>query len=962
MDSDNDVPIIASPSAAKLLHTATHEDSQQNKGSEPERRTTTSSDPSNPCASPHTHTPGTSSSPPIEYAFPNPFVATASLRARRALNPDHRHVRRPRTTGKERMTGDSGTEASGFASIGGGGGRPAFSVVGPEEGYATDSSYRVRQRLEDNAVIIPSPSSFASQIQQQQRGKRNQPLHREYASVNLRPALRVVEAEMSTMIPRAEDKHSCNPTIGEMSVEKETSIRLEGALSRRGKPLPPRPPPSVAIDPTSENSETRRHRQSGGTFSFHALRQSLPALGAAMRLSTTNRVRSRQHTVAKAYEHSNGPGEYSYAFSTTPHLPLLSQSVHVSSPRSVALEPSPLHTHPSTSARPPHRPQLPTTALKDPADNLNIYLRLARIPKWTRWIDPDIIVDSRWHNTANWGTGRTATVVAPYYSKNPQQDPQSLIQVDPGIINDQNPRSGVPRSGKTSGRTRTIDRLVQSVLTGQPKTTGGVDIDRLHLQQRSQPARPSSAAAAAAVDNPNHRQNLDPGKRESADDRAATGASGRPPRFLKSWQVRQGFLEGIENFYEKNVPYNSIDTGNRWGEQLFAVGADGFHTVRFHDEAALRAEDAGLLGWFTGADFGFHVIPSSLAPRVTTGEQGHHHFERGGRSVDAPTEMPDGCGTLVLVNKRVSNDRALVVIVRPPWLIGTAELKEFAKGALDWRQGSPAYLETRDGQPNLLQAQVYDDCYSNYCFFFCVTNLKHWVFGHFVSRCRYGLSYDWLTFGPVISRKAKRPSVMQILTVWLIRSVDERPRSETIPTRNPPVPHEGSEERPAVAHIPFSPSGGRAYALPLPIHDSGLGFNAGYPYEQGHRQGSQYTGVHSRQFTGPPSINSSNLIAPSYGPSQARPYVGASSTTRPSWYEVASQQRYVSELAGNPSVYSAHHQGFVPLYTPHYQSMSSPPMISPESMHYPITTYAAPDEDNRHRNREKSRRRRGTNG
>lgn len=34
--------------------------------------------------------------------------------------------------------------------------------------------------------------------------------------------------------------------------------------------------------------------------------------------------------------------------------------------------------------------------------------------------------------------------------------------------------------------------------------------------------------------------------------------------------------------------------------RIFAVSADGFDTVGFGDEAALRAEDAGLLGWVTG--------------------------------------------------------------------------------------------------------------------------------------------------------------------------------------------------------------------------------------------------------------------------------------------------------------------------------------------------------------------------
>lgn len=70
-----------------------------------------------------------------------------------------------------------------------------------------------------------------------------------------------------------------------------------------------------------------------------------------------------------------------------------------------------------------------------------------------------------------------------------------------------------------------------------------------------------------------------------------------------------------------------------------------------------------------------------------------------------------------------------------------------------------------------------------------MTNLKHWVFGHFVSRSRFDVrlmsdiyvlafasqnpDFTRCAVGPVISRKATNPSVMQVLTVWLIRSFDE---------------------------------------------------------------------------------------------------------------------------------------------------------------------------------------------
>lgn len=44
---------------------------------------------------------------------------------------------------------------------------------------------------------------------------------------------------------------------------------------------------------------------------------------------------------------------------------------------------------------------------------------------------------------------------------------------------------------------------------------------------------------------------------------------------------------------------------------IFALPSPGFETVTYHDEAAARAEDAGLLGWVTGAVSRLPLIPDS---------------------------------------------------------------------------------------------------------------------------------------------------------------------------------------------------------------------------------------------------------------------------------------------------------------------------------------------------------------
>jgi hypothetical protein len=112
-------------------------------------------------------------------------------------------------------------------------------------------------------------------------------------------------------------------------------------------------------------------------------------------------------------------------------------------------------------------------------------------------------------------------------------------------------------------------------------------------------------------------------------------------------------------------------------EQILTTAVSALHMLRYNAQ-----------------DFTFHVIPTSIADRSTTGEQGHHHFERGGRSIDVPTELPDGCGSLALVNNQAPTDRSLIFVVRPPWLIGTTELKDFVKAAVSIRSQHTRYSST----------------------------------------------------------------------------------------------------------------------------------------------------------------------------------------------------------------------------------------------------------------------------
>ncbi|WVF72990.1 hypothetical protein IAT40_007808 [Kwoniella sp. CBS 6097] len=261
-------------------------------------------------------------------------------------------------------------------------------------------------------------------------------------------------------------------------------------------------------------------------------------------------------------------------------------------------------------------------------------------------------------------------------------------------------------------------------------------------------------------------------------------------RMLGTWEnAGRSWERGVLDFQQENVPSHPIDPANRWGTQIFALPAEGFDTLEFFDEAIFHAEDLGLLSWITGTllqtavstlhmlryssqTFTFHLIPAPRPP--------HLHHSSSSLSYDSPNHshgsrphyLWEGFGTMVLVNKSNDVDRAMVLEIRPPSVVDSSAMKEFArgKGGEGWWAFYGETCVGDVGQANLLQAQVYDSCIQNQVFFFAVTNLKYWVFGQFNS------NYTRCTVSPVIDRRGRDPSLMQCLTAWVVRAVDERPR------------------------------------------------------------------------------------------------------------------------------------------------------------------------------------------
>jgi hypothetical protein len=77
----------------------------------------------------------------------------------------------------------------------------------------------------------------------------------------------------------------------------------------------------------------------------------------------------------------------------------------------------------------------------------------------------------------------------------------------------------------------------------------------------------------------------------------------------------------------------------------------------------------------------FQVLQYTVAPSLRD-QHGRSHFTRGGARQENTTELPDGCGSLVLVDVQVPLDRAMIFCIRPPWLIGKRELMDFVQATV----------------------------------------------------------------------------------------------------------------------------------------------------------------------------------------------------------------------------------------------------------------------------------------
>lgn len=436
-----------------------------------------------------------------EYSYPDPFVAKVALKTLRSLNTSHRSV-------DGHGDGNDGKRGS---------------VIGNAEeedlhGYGTDTSQRKQQRQFDNATVIPATLSASKK-------KRSQPLHRELSAGKLRPALRGASTPVHDVTDGAGSARRLESVQGYR--EPEINVLLANDALRHRKPLPPPPP---FTQPGFDPGHSRRMSGFGGpeqnqsllresgrsAFSIRALRESLPAIGISLPFS-----RPRPHD---EYTGSMGPPQ-----STQWHISNASQ---VSSFQSLGQRHAPVgtshiqsqHTLPISASIPILEGLLPSSGKtprhtthdrqkKHPADDLSLYLRLASLPKWDKWIDPDVKTSSRWHDRSNWGTGRARN-----NSKNHGSSYKyEIITSSPDLQNE------------PSGRKRTINRLVQSATK---------QANHVVSQGQEHTSAPPSAPGIDVM---------------SKDEPADT-----PARYLRSWEARRRFLDAIENC-EFSILYDYLE-------------------------------------------------------------------------------------------------------------------------------------------------------------------------------------------------------------------------------------------------------------------------------------------------------------------------------------------------------------------------------------------------------------------
>lgn len=212
---------------------------------------------------------------------------------------------------------------------------------------------------------------------------------------------------------------------------------------------------------------------------------------------------------------------------------------------------------------------------------------------------------------------------------------------------------------------------------------------------------------------------------------------------------------------------------------------------------------------------------------------------------------------------------------------------------------------------------------------------------------------------------------MQILTVWLVRSVDEvgpkpretfgcprltecdieqRPRPDVVATRGTIPPRQPDEGSAPVRRLPDTPQGDP--------HNSRFNPDPRYRPAQGSFADSRYAGVGRRDPAFTPHRPNTSSATYGMAPPYAYPSTGATGDT--SSYEMAYHQATPFPSMMTPPFSQYHDTGAVPGYMSMYPSLTSPPMLPLDFRAWSGRTDVAHSDDRQHE-AGSAHRRRGRN-
>lgn len=134
---------------------------------------------------------------------------------------------------------------------------------------------------------------------------------------------------------------------------------------------------------------------------------------------------------------------------------------------------------------------------------------------------------------------------------------------------------------------------------------------------------------------------------------------------------------------------------------VFALPASGFRTLD-----ASEVTSTGAIAWLTGTLLRTVMSALSLL-RPGTRSFVFRPMFASDEAARASKAGPDGCRTLMMVDKGNDKSSAMLIFVRQPSEVGRDVMERFARSDAGWSYSNDAWAGSKDAiAANMLQAQV----------------------------------------------------------------------------------------------------------------------------------------------------------------------------------------------------------------------------------------------------------------